>query len=919
MSINGFLSLVGREKELVAIAEFVRQARSSGGLLYVYGDAGLGKSALLNTAAREASAVGLRVLQAIGVASERDVHFAGLHQVIHSLAAFLPDLSQRHQGALSVVFGVGAGPVTPVTVIAEATLALVRHAAASRPLLIVIDEFPLLDQSSVSVLRNLPLDGSGVGMLLAGSAEQLQQLADGTLRYELLPLAAEAAAELLARNFPMLAPPTRLRVLAESAGNPLALLELPTALSSAQLSGIDPLPDFFLLTPRLRSAFVPRVAALAPSTRRLLLIAALEGSGDMVLLRSAFGDQSFREDLRRAEDARLVDIDAITGRLVFHHPLTRSAVAELATDGEHRREHEILARHLIGNPERHVWHLARATAEPDEEVAVALEQMAHRRRRSGDVAGAVTALTRAATLSPGPADRKRRLAGAAYLGADVTGRLLEVPRLLDAAHDDSPAEPIPLATAVAIAHHMLLSGEGDVDSAYRVLIGAVERYTGDESMSREVLVEGLYTLVWICFFAGREELWEPFEEAFTRLTDLAPESLSLLKACFGDPVRQALPMLDRLDRAVSRLTAATDPVEVIRISMASGYVDRLLGCRAALQRVFEQGRDGNNITLQIHASNLLSRYAYEVGDWDEVVHLAETALHLSEQFGYRLLALTFRHRLALVAAAQGRHELAEKLANEILQFAAPRRIQIFTTLGAQIKILAALGRGEAEEAYLQATSIIRAGTLPGHNATVVWMLLDVAEAAVRADRRDEALALADALRQAEVAALSSRLALVTFGVAGMAAADGQYATWFEQALSVPGAEVWAFDRARIQLHYGERLRRAKVTVAARQNLTAALGTFQRLGATPWENRTRSELRASGLADDNTDLAILADLTPQQREIVLLAASGLTNKQIGERLRLSPRTVGSHLYQAFPKLGVTSRAALRDAVRRDMDE
>jgi DNA-binding CsgD family transcriptional regulator len=901
--------LIGRKGDLAAVADFVHHAASSGGSLYICGPAGIGKSAVLRTAAVEAVAEDVRVLFATGAASEGDVRFAGLHQIVHPLLDSLTDLPRRHRDALGAALGLaGLGPVS-TALVAEATTSLLRHTTPENQVLIVVDDFPGMDDGSASVLRSLLIDGAPVGMLLAGSTTTPVSDLPGKV-YALAPLTPEASAQLLDRHSPLLAPAARGRVLAEAHGNPLALLELPAALTAAQLSGAGVLPDLLPLTPRLQTAFSGRAAALPASAQRLLLLAALEGTGDQALIRCAYADRSFDDSLNRAENAGLVYVGQETGKLEFDHPLTRSAVAELSADGDHRRAHEALARCLVHDPERRVWHLARATVGPDERVADALELVAHRHRRRGQIGNAVAALTRSAMLSPDAGIRSQRLAAAAYLGADVSGRLREVPRLLEAAHDDSNGE-LSLAAAVAISHHMLLSGDGDVDTAHSVLVGAIERHTG----SAEVLIEALYTLVWICFFAGRPELWEAFERTFRRPLATAPESLLFLKACLADPLRHPRDVLDRLDRAVARLTGTSDPVDVIRIGMAAAYVDRLEGCRAALCRIFEQGRAGENITLQIHASNLLSRLFYGTGDWPAMARLAETALDLSERYGYRLLALTFRHRLGLLAAAQGRHEQAEQLADDIVRFAAPRRIELFVTLAAQIKILAALGRGEAEEAYLQGNSIFRGARIPDHNATVVWMLLDVAEAAVRSGRRSEAQALVDALDQADVPSISSRLALVTHGAAGMAADDADYARRFEQALNVRGSEVWAFDRARIQLHYGERLRRAKVAVAARQNLTAALETFRRLGATPWEKRARNELRASGLPDDEADLALLGELTPQQREIALLAASGLTNKQIGERLRLSPRTVGTHLYQTFPKLGISSRAALRDALGR----
>jgi DNA-binding CsgD family transcriptional regulator len=228
-------------------------------------------------------------------------------------------------------------------------------------------------------------------------------------------------------------------------------------------------------------------------------------------------------------------------------------------------------------------------------------------------------------------------------------------------------------------------------------------------------------------------------------------------------------------------------------------------------------------------------------------------------------------------------------------------------------MLSALSHGDFETAYQYAITITRPGELADHGPHALWLTLDLTEAAVRTGRAGEAAAHVAAVRQAGLAAISPRQALISAGAAAMAAPDSAAAALFEQALSVPGADRWPFDRARIQLAFGERLRRMKATTEARAQLAAALDTFQRLGAAPWAARAASELRATGQTIGQLPSSGPASLTPQQRQIATLAAAGLTNKQIGERLYLSPRTVSTHLHQVFPKLGVTTRAALRDAL------
>ena len=212
------------------------------------------------------------------------------------------------------------------------------------------------------------------------------------------------------------------------------------------------------------------------------------------------------------------------------------------------------------------------------------------------------------------------------------------------------------------------------------------------------------------------------------------------------------------------------------------------------------------------------------------------------------------------------------------------------------------------------TAISPAGTLVPHAAHALWVILDLVEAAGRTGRHAEAAAHVAAAQAAGIDRISPRLALVVTAAAALVASQPEDGELFEAALAVPGADRWPFELARVHLAYGERLRRAKSASLARSQLAAARDIFDRLGAEPWAKRARTELRATGLPSTHEDAARQIDvLTPQQREIALLAAAGLTNKQIGDRLFLSPRTVGTHLYQLFPKLGVTSRAALRDAL------
>jgi DNA-binding CsgD family transcriptional regulator len=923
-------SLIGRADDLEYITAFVDRAAVSGGALLLSGEAGVGKTALLEAAAAQAEAAGGRVLRAAGAEFESEVSFAGLNQLLGPLLDQAHGLSAAYRRALEVALGVREGASPDQLLLSNAVLALLTQATepteateaieatgttGPRPVLAVVDDLPWLDRASAMVLgvvaRRLP--GSRVGFLaVSRSGEDGFFDRRGLPVHDVLPLTEAAAGELVGDRFPALAPRVRQRLLADARGNPLALLELPVALSGLQRAGTGPLPQWLPLSRRLRAVFDSRITALPAPARHLLLLAALDGTGSLPTLRSAAPGPNELDALSPAERSGLVRVADDGRRLEFRHPLTRSAVVALSTSAELRQAHAALARQLAAEPERRAWHLAQAAAGPDEGVAGQLEQAAHRIRQRGDATGAVTALLRAADLTPPGAERSRRLAEAAYLGAVVTGGLRDVPRLLDDARQADAGRAGSLVASVAAAHHLQLSGDGDIDTAHRLLVGAIEMQPEPYDAASATMVEALNTLGWVCYFGGRAELWAPFHRALGQLVAGVPESLALLSASFADPARTALPALGQLDAAVASL-ADTDPIRVARVGLACMYVDRLTGCRSALWRILRDGRDGGAVTLSLHALSLLGLDHFMTGEWDMLQALAEEHVSLCRAHNYRLLECRGLYLQAMLAAARGDAAATKTLTDQMTQWSAPRRVGAILRLAAQARTLAALTRGDFEAAYQSAVTITRPGELADHVPHALWMTLDLTEAAVRTGRLAEAAAHVAAVREAGLAAISVRQALITNGAAAMAAPDHEAAALFERALGLPGTDRWPFDRARIQLAFGERLRRMKAPADARTHLTAAAGTFQRLGAQPWAARASGELRATGQTIGQPAGDGPAALTPQQRQIATLAAAGLTNKQIGERLYLSPRTVATHLHQVFPKLGVTTRAALRDAL------
>ncbi len=906
--------LVGRDEEMDRLRAFLAAARTDGGALLVTGEPGIGKTELLDFAADVAAGAGTRILRAAGIEFEAGMSFSGLNQVLLPLLDELPQLPPVHRNALNVALGFGEGDPPNRLVVSNAALVLLRTAATTRPLLVIVDDLPWLDRATADVLSFVArrLAGSHVGLLGASRTGELDSFDHAGLpELEVQRLDDLPAGELLDARFPDLAPGVRDRILVDAQGNPLGLVELPAALSQRMRTSVNALPSTLPLGTRLVALFRERITGLSPPTQRLLLRMALDGTGDVRVLHEGSRSTGSFRDLIPAEQERVAYLDEATHRLAFHHPLIRSTVVELSHAEDRQAAHRMLAEAWVDQPERRAWHLAEATVEPDESVAAELEAAAARILARGDAVGCVKALTRASEVSPGIAERRRRMAAAAYIGADVAGDLDNASEVLAELRRGEIEVEASLQAAIA-ASAFLLNVDGDIATAHRLLVGAIEGRQGAPDAHDPVLAEALHSLLMVCTYGSEEKLWEPFEDAMAR-TDGIPVALDLNSKTFADPAHAGANALEPLESAIAALAEEADPIQIIRIGTAATYVDRLGDCRAALWRVVHDARRGGAVASGITAMLLLSRDDLQTGRWDDSEQLTEEASELCQAHGYQNLTWPCRFLQVVLAASKGDDERVEQLADEILQWARPRGIRAAQFRVWQARGLLALGRGDFEEAYQQASRISPSGLLAPHVPIALYVLMDLVEAAVHTGRGADAAAHVAAMHEANVAALSSRLALVVGGSAAMAAPDVRALELFQATLSLPGIERWQFDLARVRLAYGERLRRSRAMIEARAQLNAALATFERLGARPWVDRTTAELRASGQTKPRAGENVLDRLTPQEFEIATLAASGMTNKQIAERLFLSHRTVGGHLHRAFPKLRVSTRAALRDAL------
>jgi DNA-binding CsgD family transcriptional regulator len=911
-------ALVGRGEQVKRICGFLATT-DRGGALLLSGQAGVGKTALLDAAAQRMSSAGTRVLRASGVEFEAHVSYSVLNQLLFPLSESFGDLDRSHCEALRVALGLSGGPSPGRLVVSSATLMLLRKVAAAGRVLLIIDDLPWVDRASATVLGFVArrLGGSPVGFLGAmRSGDDSFFGSVGLPEYEVPPLDDAASRELLDVRFPKLAEGVRQKLLAAAEGNPLALLELPGALSGQQRMALEQLPTVLPLSRRLQALFVSRVSLLPDSARCLLLLATLDGTGDLGVLQASarhLGHDGGLDSLAPAERDRLVYFEESTRRLVFRHPLIRSAVYTACTTAERRSAHRALAQVLTDQPERRAWHLGEACLEPDNEVASLLEQAAHLAAGHGNVVGAVAGLVRAAELSEQGSDRARRLAEAAYLGADATGDLRGVSELLENARRADPELNASLHCAAA-AVYLTINGGGDIETAHRVLVGAIESGTHRYDAKDTALIEAMHLLLLVCFYGGRAQLWVPFYAALARLRPKPPPLLSVAGKTFSDPARCGAGALEQLQSIISALPEEIDPGRIVRIGTASLYPDRLGELREPSWKVVLQGRDGGPARRHIGALMHLCLDDYLTGRWDECAELADEGVKLCEDSGYRFFTWYFWYCEAVVAAARGDATTADRLTDKITRFATPRGVGVALHYARHVETVTDIGRGNFESAYRHAAAVSPAGTLASHAPHALWVAMDLVEAAIRTDRRTEAGAHVRAMQESDMAALSPRLALLAGASAALCTdQDEEAISLFARALALPGIERWPFDLARVQLAYGERLRRARANSESRAPLSMAHDAFALLGARPWMERASKELRASGWITPRTTPTGDKGLTPQEREIADLAAAGLSNKQIAERLYLSHRTVGAHLYQIFPKLGISSRAALRDAL------
>jgi len=903
--------LPGREREGAFLNELVNRIRGGhSAAIVVYGEAGVGKTALLNEVF--GSPPDLRVLRAAGIESEMELPFAGLQQLCLSMLGHLEHLPGPQADALRTAFGLRQGPPPDRFLVGLAVLSLLSEAARQQPLVCVVDDCQWLDQASAQALAFAARRIQAEGVLLAFAAREPSQDLTGIPEFGVGGLRDPDARALLRSVVPWpLDEHVRARILAETRGNPLALLELPRGLSPAELAGGFGLPQELSLSGRIKESFLRRVEGLPEATWLMVLIAAAEPAGNPALVwRAAARLGLTRDAVVSAEAAGLLTIGA---HVVFRHPLVRSAVYGASSRSDRRRVHLVLAEVTDPglDPDRRAWHLAQAAVGPDEEVAAELERSATRAQSRGGLAAAAAFLDRAVQLSLDPEPRARRALAAAqakYLaGAPDAAR-----RLLVTA-EAGPLGELERSQVDMIRAQVAYSQNRGSDAPALLLRAARRLEPLDRRMARQTYLDAVLA----GHFAGR----------------LAPGSL-----------REAAEAARRVPRAAGPPAAFDLLLDGLAIALTGGYA---AGAATLTQAV--RGFRSPEATPDEQLRWLWPAAHVAMALWDDESYEVLSARHIEigREAGVLAVLPTALTTRIVSCAFAGQLTAAEELIEEMRTLAdamgtpAPPYGPVFVsawrgredaasavidsavrdfTLSGEGAVLAFAdyaravlynGLGRYQDALIAATAT---DAFEAEGVTIYTQgLAELVEAAARAGAPGRA---ADALaRLSEMTRASDTdwAAGVRARSQALLSRDDAAETLYCEAIERLARTRVRPQLARARLLYGEWLRRENRRADARQELLQAFEMFTGMSMDAFSERARRELAATGEKVRRPTVERLHDLTNQEAQIARLARDGLTNAEIGLQLYLSARTVEWHLRKVFAKLGITSRRQLHTAV------
>jgi DNA-binding CsgD family transcriptional regulator len=906
------IQLVGRAAELSRLEGMLDGATDGGAALVLRGEAGIGKSSLLDAARAMAPEHGLRVLYTAGVEAEAGLAYAGLHRLLRPVMGGADTLPARQRDVLLAAFGIGDAEGGDVFLVALAALGLLTVAAAEQPLLLAADDLHWLDSASRDALAFVGrrLEADPIVLLAAvrdGFDAEIGEL--GLPELVLGGLENDHAGEVLDARAPDLSPAVRRRLLTEAAGNPLALTELPvrpTAAAAGRTADTSVLP----ISERLERAFARRLEEVPDLTAELLLVASAEAAsavGETLAATAVMTDEPVSVGtLQPAIDAGLVAL--ADGTLRFRHPLVRSAIYQAADLDRRQAAHAALARVLSDQPDRRAWHRAEASLGPDEEVAQEVEDLAQRALRRGAVLQAATAFARAAELSETDGARVRRLLRSAELAfelgrADLVRSLVEDARRHSlTAHDEAKAEWLSeiFHDGTSTRDHQRVlelvefarraAGDGEADLALNLLAGAGLR----------------------CWWVGaKPAVRERVVDAVKQLPVARTEPRRLLAIAVANPILHATEVMEGV--ALASQIPALDPAATHQLGEAAHATGDYDASRRLFALTADRLRDQGRLGLLAQVSVMRSVESILVGDWPVASAAANQAAWLAEETSQPIWWAGATTSLSALAGLRGDEAEADALAAQAAKI-------LGNTLNGSIlawvqtaRGLTALSAGRYADAYRELVRVFDPRDPAHHIRDQFGAVSYFADAAVNSDRREEARLVIAGLTAFAAGSPAGGIRLPLRYARTVLTPDDEAEAAFHAAIAAPWSSR-PFDGARLHLAFGMWLRRHRRVVESREPLRTALSGFDDVYTPTWSERARQELRAAGETSAARRREAWDELSPQELQIAQLAASGLSNREIGQRLFLSHRTVASHLYRLFPKLGITSRNQLAGALR-----
>jgi DNA-binding CsgD family transcriptional regulator len=910
--------MFGRTGELEILRRLIAKVRSGrSAVLVVRGEPGIGKTELLRQLTVEAP--GFWVARVAGVESEMELPFAGLYQLCAPMLGRLGSLAEPQRRGLSVAFGLAAGESPDRFLVALAALSLMAEAAEEQPMLCVVDDAQWLDQASAQVLgfvgRRLlaepialvfatrtPTPGDPSADHLAGlPGLRLGGLDDQSARALLATVASGPLDESV-----------RARILEETHGHPLALLELYRGRSAADLAGGFALPDARDLPERIEQQYAARLAELPDDVRQLILLAAADPAGDPALILRAA--RLLGLDTGTVNLAAAADLLRFGANVRFRHPLVRSAAYRAAAAADRRAVHEALAAatDAQADPDRRAWHHAHAAAGPDEGVAQELINSADRAKRRGGVAAAAAFWERAVLLTPDPGERAARALTAAeakYAAGDF-----EAAQALLVTAELGPQGELGRARVQRMRAQIAFALRRGGDAPPLMLQAAQRLQSLDAELAKQTYLEAMVAAIYAGRLARGQDARQVARAARSAITapswtEPLPQSQALIHGLavrLADGYAAAAPTLREGLRRYRGQPQELDWLSVSYNMVAMDLWDDEAWFDLA-DRQARLARANGTLSWLPFALDYLAEFHVQAGELSK----AAAVLMERERVDQGTREATLPYVQLLLAAWRGDAPGAAALAEGMTRDAADRGEGAALTYTDYARAVLCNGHGD----YRPAAEAAHAAGAADEIVISPWALYELVEAAARSDQHDHARAAADQLSQL-AAASGSNWALGAAARSRALVSGGRAAEeWYREAIELLGGTRMATHLARAQLVYGEWLRRENRRVEARVQLRSAFDALAPMGAEAFAERARRELQATGEKVRKRDDDTRADLTPQEEEIARLADEGRTNQEIGAQLFIGRRTVEWHLSKVFAKLDINSRRELAQALRK----